>query len=76
MQIAQLKFNCIECNYEASPTLKEPTSEDAKTYTVKCSNEECELSKPIVQPSIVNPSLAFGTLEDNLRAYFIVETLW
>ena len=71
MQIDQLKFNCTECNLEASPTLKE-----SGTYTVKCSNEQCKLGVVFVQPRIVNTSLALGTLEDNLRDYFIVEALW
>ena len=71
MEISQLKFNCTRCNYEASPTQKDDT-----TYTVKCCNEQYKLSMPLVHPRTVNLSLAFGTLKDNLRDYFIVERLW
>ena len=49
---------------------------ESGTYTVKCSNEQCKLGVVFVQPCIVNTSLALGTLEDNLRDYFIVEALW
>ena len=68
MTIDQLKFYCKRCMLEANPVKK-----DATSYTVKCGNDSCKLSLQFVAPRTVKLSLRLGTLQDNLRDYFVVE---
>ena len=71
LKIKQLKFNCVECNREASPSHKE-----GSTYWIKCETDGCKLSIPFVHARTFTLGAEVGPIGVSLDRYFTVEKIY